>query len=188
MGLDADSQKEKGKRLRSLSILIVLSALGGSTSILIGYAGNVVSSLSMLPFVAPQLLSGLHVVWLILAGVLVRTRGSATFVGAVKGLVETLLSSHLGPFSFVISLTEGLAADLAFAVLKKNRALSVYLAGGFSAASNLIIIQLFLAPGYPLTIYVLAYSASFASGLLLSGYLTTRITKALPKNLLLPNQ
>ena len=64
---------------------------------LVGYTGRVVSSFSIFPFVAPQLLSGLHVFWLILAGVLVGTGGSATFVGrgGAKGLIEALLSSHL---------------------------------------------------------------------------------------------
>ena len=181
-------QTEKRKRLRTLSILIVLSTLGGSVSVLVGYTGRVVSSFSIFPFVAPQLLSGLHVFWLILAGVLVGTRGSATFVGGAKGLIETILSSHLGPFSFVVSLTEGLVADLVFALLKNNSTLSLYLASGFSAASNLIIIQLFLAPGYPLTVCVLAYSASFVSGLLLSGCLTTKVVKALPRNLLPGNE
>ena len=54
----ANSPSEKGKRLRSLSILIVLSTLGGATSVLVGYAGQLVSSFSILPFVASQLLSG----------------------------------------------------------------------------------------------------------------------------------
>jgi len=64
-------------------------------------------------------------------------------VGAVKGLVETLLSSHLGPFAFAVSLIEGIAADFVFVALRRRSRLASYVAGGFSAASNLVVVRIF---------------------------------------------
>jgi hypothetical protein len=93
------------------------------------------------------------------------------------------LSSHLGVFSFAVSLTEGAIVDFVFAFLKKNRTFSVYIAGGLSSASNLLIVQLFFLPPLPISVYVLAYFAAFLSGLLFGGYLTTKVLKVIPANL-----
>ncbi len=150
---------------------------------LVGYATEVLSSVTLLPFVTPQLLAGLHVFWIVLAAKMVSTRGSATVAGALKGLIEAWLFSHLGPFSFIVSLVEGAVVDVVFALLKKNRGFSVYVAGGLSSASNLLVVQLFFLPPLPFLIYALAYFAAFLSGLLFGGYLTTKVMKVIPANL-----
>jgi ABC-type thiamin/hydroxymethylpyrimidine transport system permease subunit len=151
--------------------------------VLIGYAGQFLSLIALFPFVAPQLLSGVHVFWLILAAMIVPKLGSATAVGALKGLIETSLFSHLGPFSFLVSLVEGTIADLVFALLKRERKGTIYVAGGLSSASNLLVVQLFFLPPLLPTVYALAYCAAFLSGLLLAGYLTTQVLKVMPTNL-----
>jgi ABC-type thiamin/hydroxymethylpyrimidine transport system permease subunit len=169
--------------LQDLAALIVLSSLGGLTSVLVGYAGQLLSSTTLLPFVTPQLLSGLHVFWLILAAMIVPKQGSATVTGALKGLIEASLFSHLGLFSFSVSLMEGAATDIVFIFLKRKHKITIYFAGGLSSASNLLIVQLFFLPPLPIPIYVLAYLAAFLSGLLFGGYLTTKVLKVIPANL-----
>ena len=171
---------ERGSRLRSLSIIIVLSALGGLTSVPVGYAGSFFSSLAMFPIAVPQLLAGLHVFWLVLAALIVRTRVSATFVGALKGLVEAAFFSHLGIFVFVVSLLEGAVVDLIFALMKKDSLVAVYFAGGFSSASNLLVVQFFLAPQFSSVVYGLGYGTAFVSGVFLGGYLATKVFRVLP--------
>jgi len=151
--------------------------------VLVGYAGELLSSVTLLPFASPQLLSGLHVFWLILAAMIVPMRGSATVAGALKGMIEASFFSHLGLFSFTVSLLEGVVADVALALLKRNRAFSVYVAGGLSSASNLLIVQVFFLPSLPILIYGLAYFAAFLSGLVFGGYLTIRVLKVIPANL-----
>lgn len=176
-------QAEKRIWVSSLAVILIFSALGGVNSVLLGYAGRLLSMLTMSSFIVPQLLSGLHVFWLVLVALLVRTRGSATIAGTLKGLIEASLFSHLGVFSLAVSLIEGAVVDLVFVFLKKNRTFSVYIAGGLSSASNLIIIQLFFLPPLPILIYALAYFAAFLSGLLFGGYLTTKVLKVIPANL-----
>lgn len=170
----------QGSHLSSLSILIILSALGGLTSVPVGYAGTVFSALALFPLAVPQLLAGLHVFWLVLAALLVRTRGSATFAGALKGLIEAAFFSHLGIFAIVVSLLEGAVVDLVFVLMKKDNMIAVYLAGGFSSASNLLVVQFLLAPQFSSAIYSLGYGAAFVSGLLLGGYLTAKVFRVLP--------
>jgi ABC-type thiamin/hydroxymethylpyrimidine transport system permease subunit len=176
-------QAEKRIWVKSLAVILVFSALGSVSSVLVGYAGRLLSTFTMFSFTVPQLLSGLHVFWLVLVALLVPTRGSATATGALKGLIEASLFSHLGVFSFAVSLTEGVVVDLVFALLKKNHAISVYIAGGLSSASNLIIVQLFFLPSLPILIYASAYFAAFLSGLLFAGYLSTKVLKVIPANL-----
>jgi ABC-type thiamin/hydroxymethylpyrimidine transport system permease subunit len=174
---------ERRIRVKSLAVLLLFSAVGGVNSVLVGYAGSLLSALTASSFVVPQLLSGLHVFWLVLLALLVPTRGSATAAGALKGLVEASLFSHLGIFSFAVSLIEGAVVDLVFALLKKNSTFSVYVAGGLSSASNLLIVQLFFLPSLPILVYVSVYFAAFLSGLLFGGYLTTKVLKVIPTNL-----
>ena len=171
---------ERGNRLRGLSIILVLSALGGLNSIFVGYAGRLVSSLGLSFFAAPQLLAGFHVFWLVLAAMLVNMKGSATTTGALKGLIEAALFSHIGIFSFIVSFTEGFFVDVLLAVFKRRNAVSVYLAGGFSSASNLLVIQLFFLPPLPTLVVASAYFASFLSGLVFGSYLATRVFRGLP--------
>lgn len=180
-----DLSLRSGKRnsLRDLATLIVLSSLGGVTSVLVGYAGQLLSSTTLFPFVTSQLLSGLHVFWLILAAIMVPMHGSATTAGALKGLIEASLLSHLGLFSFLVSLLEGAIADIVFAFLKREHKTTIYVAGGLSSASNLLIVQLFFLPPLPILIYALAYFAAFLSGLLFGGYLTTKVLKVIPASL-----
>ena len=169
--------------MKSLAVLLIFSALGGVNSVLVGYAGRLLSMLTTFSFTVPQLLSGLHVFWLVLVALLVRTRGSATAAGALKGLIEASLFSHLGIFSFLVSLLEGAVADFVFALLKREHKATVYVAGGLSSASNLLIVQFFFLPSLPILVYALAYFAAFLSGLLFGGYLTTKVLKVIPANL-----
>ncbi len=102
---------------------------------------------------------------------LIRNRGAATFVGALKGAMEMLLPNHLGPFVFLLSLVEGLTVDLMLLPFGKNRPLLVYLAAGLSSASNVAILQLFLLPYLPTGALLSMYLTSFSSGILFGGYL-----------------
>ncbi len=158
----------------------MLSALGGTTSVIIGYIGSLFSSIFPISFIASQGLSGLHVFWLILSKKLVKREGSGTMTGALKGLVELFLSSHLGIFVFLVSLVEGVVVDLTFIVFHKLENSAIYIAGGFSSASNIFVLQMTLLPELPLYIIVLMYMTSFASGLLFGGYLVKRVSDVIP--------
>jgi len=183
VSVKARLQVEKRVWTKNLAVILIFSALGSVSSVLVGYAGRLLATFTMFSFVVPQLLSGLHVFWLVLTALMVPTRGSATVTGALKGLIEISLFSHLGIFSFAVSLTEGIVVDLVFAIIKKRHKLSVYVAGGLSSASNIIIIQVFFLPAQPTLIYASAYFAAFLSGLIFGGYLTTKVQKTIPVNL-----
>lgn len=171
---------EEGNRLRSFCILIVLGALGAVVSVPLGYAGSFLFAFGVFPLAVPQLMSGVHVFWLVLASLLVPKTGSAAFTGGLKGLVEAAFFSHLGVFAIAISLLEGVVVDLVLRMSKRESRAAIYLSGGFSAASNLLILQLFFLSSAPIGVVAVAYVAAFFSGLLFGSYMATRISGALP--------
>lgn len=169
---------KKNTWTNELSTIIVLGSLGGVASAPIGYIGRLLSTIPFLTPVFSQAFSGVHVFWLILAVNLVGRRGASTMTGALKGLVEAFLFSHLGILVILISTIEGIVMDVVFYVLGRYNRFSIYLAGGFSSASNVIalipILQL------PVMIVVLMFFSSYISGLLFGGYLGKQVFKALP--------
>ena len=171
------------EQLRAISLIIVLAALGGISSVLVGYAGRLLGTIPVFSFVGGQLISGLHVLWLVLAAVMVRKPGAAIVTGAIKGLIEVSLFSHLGIFSFVVALLEGVIVDLVFIFFKKKSATSILLAGGFASASNLIVVHWFFLPSLTFLVYFAAYLASFLSGVIFGGYLAIQILRIIPTNL-----
>jgi len=158
-----------------ISLIIILSSLGGTMSVPIGYAGNMLKAAPGLPSGSSQALSGLHVLWLVLASVLVKKKGAGTMTGIIKGMVEMCLFSYHGVFVLIISAVEGLVVDIVLTLLRRVNTLSLCLAGGLSSASNVSVTQFIIAPQIPLFVFVFMYLASFVSGLFFAGYLGKRV-------------
>ena len=134
---------------KEIALITILSALGGAISVQVGWAGNLLRAVPGIPFGTPQLLSGIHVLWIILAGLLVRQRGAALITGFVKGLVELSLFSWHGATILPISVVEGIVAEAAFLVLGRRSGFSTYLTGGFSASSNVLVMWFLVFPTLP---------------------------------------
>jgi len=173
---------------RELSLILILSSLGGAVSVPIGYAGNLLKTVPGIPIGSSQLLSGLHVLWLVLAAALVRKTWSGTMTGVLKGLVEAFLFSYHGVFVFIMSALEGLMVDLAFAVFGRKKPSSIYLVGGLSSASNVSVTQFIIAPQLPLFVFAFMYLASFISGLFFAGYLGKHVLDIISSSSLLSTE
>ena len=96
------------------------------------------------PFGISQILSGVHILWLLLARLLTRRNGSATFAGALKGLVELSLFSFHGIQVLPIALVEGILVDIVMSVPGKASQIKTAIAGGLSASSNVLVLWLLL--------------------------------------------
>lgn len=166
---------------RELALIIILSSLGAVISVPVGHAGNFLKTLALPPG-ASQLLAGVHVLWLILAAVLVERRGAATTTGVLKGLVEMTLFSYHGILVFLISAVEGLVVDLVLLPLKKNDTKSICIASGLSSASNVAVLQFAAMLPLPLAVFASMYLASFVSGLLFAGFLGKRVLDVISRN------
>jgi len=168
---------------RDVALIAILAALGGVVSVPVGYAGNLLGAVPLLPFGTGQLLSGVHVLWIVLAGLLVRQRGAAAATGALKGLVELTLFSFHGSLILPISLAEGLVAELALLVLGRGAGLRAYVVGGLSASSNVVVLWLLVFQGLPWQVVAFMWLLAFASGALFTGYLGARVSRVLEKRL-----
>jgi len=158
-----------------LLVIIMLSALGGAVSVPIGYAGNLLKSIPVLPFGTGQALSGIHVLWILLAGVLVKRAGAGTMTGILKGLVELSLFSVHGFTVLLVSAVEGVFIDLALAALGRRKTVSLAAAGGLSSSSNVVVLWLTLLQSLAAPVVIYMFAVSFVSGCLFAGYLGTRV-------------
>ncbi len=164
-----------------ISVTVLLGAAGAVASVPLGYAGRLFSPIPLLSPILSQAISGLHVFWIVLAALLNRRGGTAFLTGALKGLVEAFLSSHLGLLVLTISAVEGLSAEIIFYLTRKRSPCSVYVAGGFSSASNVAVLTLVL--DLPHIIFALMFLSSFLSGLLFGGYLGQKVYRTLPRTI-----
>jgi ABC-type thiamin/hydroxymethylpyrimidine transport system permease subunit len=154
-------------KTRELALIIILSALGGAVSVALGYAGNLLNAVPILPFGSPQILSGVHVLWLLLARLLTRKTGAATFAGAVKGLVELSLFSFHGVQVLPISIVEGIVVDLVLSAPGRASSARVAVAGGLSASSNVLVMWLLLLQGLSPLVIVFMWLLSLLSGVII---------------------
>lgn len=166
-------------KTKEIALIAMLSSTGGAISVPIGYLGNLLKGMPWLPFGSPQLLSGIHIIWLVLGRLLTKRFGTATLIGGVKGLVELSLFSFHGVQVLPISIVEGLTADLVLFILDSNSLLEVAIAGGLSSSSNVLVIYLFLLQSLPIVLIALMWFFSFISGLL-AGYFCKYCSKLIP--------
>lgn len=170
VGSGSEAPKRPGYfTVRELAVIAILSALGGVVSVPVGYAGNFLNALTIFPFGAPQIFAGIHVLWIVLAGLQVKRLGAATVTGVLKGLVELTLYSFHGALILPISITEGVVAEVMLALLGRNRRLSVGIAGGLSTMSNVAVISIMVLK-VPLPIILFMGALAFVSGFFFSAY------------------
>lgn len=158
--------KPKMFKTREIALIIILSAAGGAMSVPLGYLGNALKAMPILPFGIGQVLSGVHILWLLLVRLLTGKTGSATFAGAVKGLVELSLFSFHSVQILPISLAEGILVDVIMSVPGKASRLKTTVAGGLSASSNVLVLWLLLLQSLSMYVIVFMWLLALVSGTL----------------------
>jgi len=171
-----------GRRLttRDIATIAVLAALGGVMSSYVGFLGTSLNRLIGVPMGAGQPLAGLHVFWIVLAVVLTDRVGVGTSTGLLKGLVEMLSGSSKGALVVLLSLVAGLIVDLVWAASPRRGAVTTAVAGGVSAASNIVVFLLFTSTYEGLVwLFLVLLAVAFASGIVLGGLLVTSVAMTL---------
>ncbi len=167
---------------KDLVTIALLSALGGGLSTYIGYLGNLINRMVGVPFGAGQFMAGLHVIWIVLAVGITRKKGVGTATGLLKGMVELFLGGTHGVVIVVVSLVQGLLVDLVLFKdsTKEGRKLVPYsMAGGLSAASNVIVFQIFFFAGVPILLIFMLSMLAFGSGMIFGGYVSLQMMESL---------
>ena len=168
-GLEHNVKRKYYLSNRDLLVIAILSGIGGVLSTYVGYLGNLLNRIFVVPFGAGQFVAGLHSFWIILAVGLVRKPGAGTIAGILKGIVELLTGSTHGIAIVLVSLVQGLMVDLVLLIMRRHTLASYSIAGGFSAASNVFVFQLLYFSGAPIPYILFIGGLAFISGCLLGG-------------------
>ncbi len=148
-------------------MIVLMAALGALVSVPLGYLSGGLNALGVLPFGTPQLLAGVHILWLLIAALYNGRRGSALVTGAIKGLVETTLFSAKGITAIPISLLEGIILEAGL-LLFGDRKIAVAVSGGLSAVGNVIVLRFLVLYALPLDVIGFMAVLAFVSGALVS--------------------
>ncbi len=157
--------------LREIVLVALLAAIGGVLSTYIGYIGNLINRLFGVPFGAGQLIAGLHIVWPLLARILIGRFGSGTLTGLTKGLVEFLAGGTHGVVIVLVSLIEGLLVDLGMGISRRSNLAVTMLSGAVASASNIFVFQALYFSDVSVTFIFVMAGLSFVSGAFFGGYL-----------------
>ncbi len=166
---------------KDLVIIAILCCLGAVMSTYVGYVGKAFAQMTGIPM-GGQLLSGLHIFWIILILALVNKKGAGLLAGILDNVAQFLLGSHLGFWVLPVGILQGLFAEVGFWPLKKySRTASLVIAGALSSWSNLLVTQFaFNSFG---SIYIFGAVSVYAliSGAIFGGCLTYAIYIILQK-------
>jgi ABC-type thiamin/hydroxymethylpyrimidine transport system permease subunit len=165
--------------VRDLVLIALLAAAGGVLSTYIGYLGNLINRLFGVPFGAGQLIAGLHVLWSLLARLLIGRFGSGTLTGVLKGAVEFLSGGTHGVVVLFISLIEGLLVDLGMGILRRRSLALTMIAGAAASASNVFVFQAIYFSGVSVQFIAVMAGLSLVSGAVFGGYLAWDVERLL---------
>ena len=169
---------------RDLMMMSALAALGGIASTYINMIGDFFQSL--LGFAGTtQWAAGLHVLWLMLASVLVGKPGAASITGLLKGFVELFTGNTHGILVLIVDIVAGLIVDFVILFKKEKKPdLLFFLAAGLSSASNVIVFQLFASLPADVIAFIAILATSllaFVSGVVFGGMMGRSLIKALER-------
>jgi len=157
--------------IRDLVLIALLAAVGGVLSAYVGYIGNLVNRLFGVPFGAGQLMAGLHVVWAVLARLLVGRFGAGTLTGVIKGAVELFAGGTHGVVILLVSAVQGVLVDVGMEITQRPRRGVAMAVGAVAAASNVFVFQAIYLSGVPLPFILGMAGLALVSGATLGGYL-----------------
>jgi energy-coupling factor transport system substrate-specific component len=174
--------------VREIVLVALLASIGGVLSTYVGYIGNLINRLFGVPFGAGQLIAGLHVLWPILARLLIGKFGSGTLTGVTKGAIELLSGGTHGVVIVLVSFVEGLLVDLGMGIFRRPSLLLTMLTAAIASASNVFIFQAIYFSGVsPVFILVMA-ALSLVSGAFFGGYLGWDVRRFLIASRLVPQR
>lgn len=124
-------------------------------------------------------LSGLYVLWPVIARLLVRKRGAGTLYGLIQGFVELLAGNRLGPWAILFAGMEGIFIDIGFIIFGEKLTLLSSLLG--AALANLVADEIYFFLYKMTSTFELTVGGLIAilSGIIFAGFLGWLIAKAI---------
>ncbi len=181
----SSSAPQESGRARWRTVDIVVTAVLGVAFGVVFWAWNPVAALAVPPI--SGLLNGVYLMPGVVAGLLVRKPGAATFASTLAAVVSLLLGSPWGAIIAIYGLVQGLGAELGFALTRYRSfgwgtALLAATTGGLATS----ILDLFLyypvSGEYPLFAFAVPYVLlTVVSSIVLAGVLGLLLVRALAR-------
>lgn len=177
-------EEKKSKYYFSTFDLILIAIIAG--------VGGVINGTFMYTFIQPFKplftflgpiswvpLSGLYILWPLIARLLVRKRGAGTLYGLIQGFVELLAGNRLGPWAILFAGMEGLFIDIGFELIKDRTKLFSSLLG--AALANFVADEIYFFLYKMTSTFELTVGGLIAilSGIIFAGLLGWIIVRAL---------
>jgi ABC-type thiamin/hydroxymethylpyrimidine transport system permease subunit len=135
-----------------------------------------------------QLVSGHHLLWMVLGYGLTKKKNSILYVGTIKGFIDFLIGSQWGILEIFINLYEGFFLIVGFFLMEnifkeKNTYLGYGVAGGIGNMTQVPLFWFLSGRIYifPIPLFIMATMFGFASGVVISGMLGKAIVDRIEK-------
>ena len=123
--------------------------------------------------------SGVYVIFPVLAGLLIARPGATTIYGVVQGFVEILFGNAFGAMAMVYSGAEALGADIGLGIFRYKGSLLSAMVGGGLASLIVDEIYIFLFGMNTGNTIIVGGITAFISGAILGGLVAWLIARAL---------
>jgi energy-coupling factor transport system permease protein len=181
----SSSAPQGSARLRWRTVDIVVTAVLGVAFGVVFWAWNLLGELAVPP--VSGLLNGVYLMPGVVAGLLVRKPGAATFASTLAAWVSLLLGSPFGAITVIYGLVQGLGAELGFLLTAYRRfgwgtALVAATTAGLSTAVLDLSLYYPVSADYPFGSFTLPYVLlTVVSSLLIAGVLGLLLVRALAR-------
>ncbi|HXP96698.1 MAG TPA: ECF transporter S component [Telmatospirillum sp.] len=168
-------------KTRDLVTIAILGCLGAVMSTYLGYIGQMIGTMTGIPY-GSQVLTGLHVFWLVLILAVVDKKGAGLLGGCLNNIVQFLMGSHIGIWVLPVGVLQGLLAEIGYWPLKRlNRTAAMMLAGGLSAIAHIVVMQVVVMRINSAVIVLSLGGIAFVSGVCWGGLFTRFVVSLLQK-------
>ena len=175
---------ETKKRFLSTMDLLTMAAIAVVGAIFASYVWPAFMNVAtpVFGFLGPVgwiAVSGVYVIFPVLAGLLIARPGATTIYGVVQGFVEILFGNAFGAMAMVYSGAEALGADIGFGIFRYKGSLLSAMVGGGLASLIVDEIYIFLFGMNTGNTVILGGITAFISGAVLGGLVAWLIARAL---------
>ena len=124
----------------------------------------------------------LHLLFVVLAGQIVKKPGAALITGIINGLAQLLFGNAAGALALLYGLANGVGAEVGLAIGKyKFSLLSCMLSGAFGVATGFMVDLFYWFPNFTLPMQIAYVVNAFFAGLIVTGLVAFAIRKALAR-------
>jgi len=179
----AGSKESKGLFNYTTTDLLIMAVLAAVGAVISAWVINpLVRALNIgSPYIATWP-GALHLLFVVLAGQIVKKPGAALITGLINGLAQLLFGNAAGALALLYGLANGVGAEIGIGIARwKFNLLSCMLSGAFGVATGFTVDLFYWFPNFTLPMQIAYVVNAFAAGFVVTGLAAYGIRKALAR-------